>query len=94
MFYQLRVCRLLFHVAQPAVTVDKDRTDLLGVSNFWPKPTTEPLFPWQSWIGQLFLAVNLREHCNANILLCDPVEVIDDPPPRPERKGETESQTK
>ena len=68
-------------MAQPAVSVGEDRTDLIGVPAFWPKPTTEPLFTWESWIGQFFLAVNLREHCNANILLSEPAEVFDDPPP-------------
>ena len=62
-------------MAQPAVSVGEDRTDLIGVPAFGPKPTTEPLFTWESWIGQFFLAVNLREHCNANILLSEPAEV-------------------
>ena len=79
-------------MAQPAVLFGEDRTNFIGVPAFRPKSTTEPLFPWESWIGQFFLAVNLKEYCNANILLSDPVKVFDDPPPRPERKGETESQ--
>ena len=79
-------------MAQPAVSIGKNRTDLIGVSLFWPKPTKELLFTWESWIGKIFLAVNLREHCNANILLSEPTEVFDDPPPRPERKGESETQ--
>ena len=84
-------------MAQPAVSVGEDRTDLIGVPAFWPKPTREPLFTWESWIGHFFLrehcSTNLREHCNANILLSDPVEVFDDPPLRSERKGESENQT-
>ena len=81
-------------MAQPAVSVGEDQTDLIGVPAFGPKPTTEPLFTWESWIGQFFLAVNLREHCNANILLSEPAEVFDDPPPpppRPERNRESET---
>ena len=54
-------------MAHSAVSVGEDRTDLIGVPVFWPKPTTEPFFLWESWIGQLFLAGNLRKHCNANI---------------------------
>ena len=79
-------------MAQPASSVGKYQTDLIGVPAFWPKPTTEPSFTWESWIGEFFLAVNLIEHCNANILLCEPTEVFDYPPPRPERKGESETQ--
>ena len=66
-------------MAQPAVSVGVDRAGFVGVPAFWPKPTTEPLFPWESWIEQFLSAFNLREHCNANIILSDPVEVFDDP---------------
>ena len=53
----------------------------------------EPLFSWELWIGQFFIAVSPREHSNASFLLSDPVEVFDDPLPRPERKGEAENPT-
>ena len=35
-------------------------------------------------IGQFFLAVSLKENCDQNILISDPVTVQDDPPPKPE----------
>ena len=84
---------MTFHMAQPAVLVGEDRTDLIAVPAFRPKSKTEPLFTWESWSVQFFLAVNLREYCNANILLSEPAEVFDDQPPRPERKVESENQT-
>ena len=79
-------------MAQPAVSVGEDRTDLIGVPAFLPKPTTESLFPWESWTEQFFLAVNLREHCNAYILLSGPVEVLDDP--LPDQKEKEKQKTK
>ena len=72
-------------MAQPAVSSSEDRTKLLGVPSFWGKPSAEPLYPWEVWIGQFFLAVSLKENCDPNILLPEPAKVHDDPPPRPEQ---------
>ena len=71
-------------MAQPAVYSSENSTELLGVPSFWGKPLAEPPYPWDVWIGQFFLAVSLKENCDPNILLTDPAEVHDDPPPRPE----------
>ena len=71
-------------MAQIAVSSSEDSTELLGVPSFWGKPLAEPPYPWEVWIGQIFLAVSLKENCDPNILLTDPAEVHDDPPPRPE----------
>ena len=74
-------------MAQPANSVGEVRTDFIGVPAFSLKATTEPLFTWESWIGQFFLAVSLREHCNDNIPLSDPAEAFNDSPPVPNGKG-------
>ena len=66
-------------MAQPAVSSSEDRTELLGVPSFWGKPSAEPPYPWEVWIGQFFLAVSFKENCDPNILLTDPAEVHDDP---------------
>ena len=71
-------------MAQPAVSSSEDRTELLGVPSFWGKPSAEPPYPWEVWIGQFFLAVTLKENCDPNILLTGPAAVHDDPPPRTE----------
>ena len=80
-------------MAQPAVLNHDESSDLLGVPNFWPRPTPEPPFNWDTWIGQFFLATTLREHCDPNVLLSEPAENFDDPPPKAEREGESESVT-
>ena len=49
-------------MAQPAVPVNEDRTDLLGIPPFWAKPYVNPPFLWESWIGQFFLAVGLKDY--------------------------------
>ena len=71
-------------MAQPAVSSSEDRTELIGVLSFWGKPSAEPPYPREVWIGQFFLAVSLKENCEPNILLTELAAVHDDPPPRPE----------
>ena len=70
-----------------------DRSDLLEVPVFWPRPTPEPLFNWVTWIGQFFLVITLREFCDPNFFLSEPAEVFDDPPSKTERVIESELTT-
>ena len=70
--------------------MNEDRTDLLGIPPFWAKPSINPPFLWESWIGQFFLAVGLKDNINPQDLLVEPAEVIDEPPPRAESVGATE----
>ena len=74
-------------MAQPAVPVSDNRTDLLGVPVFWHKPTADPPTSWDSWIGQFNLAITLRERCDPRELLKTPGVVHDDPIPKPEAVG-------
>ena len=78
-------------MAQPAGSSSEDRTELLGVPSFWGKPSAEPPYPWEVWIGQFFFAVSLKENCDPNILLTEPAEVHDDPPPRSEQIPNSET---
>ena len=77
-------------MAQPAVPVNEDRTDLLGIPPFWAKSSIIPPFLWESWIGQFFLAVGLKNNINPQDLLVERAEVIDEPPPRAEAVGAME----
>ena len=67
-------------MAQPAVSTHKERTELLGVPVFWPKPSPDPICSWKTWIAQFFLTINLREPCDPKDILADPAEVFNDPP--------------
>ena len=69
-------------MAQPAVPLSEDRTELLGIPPFWAKPSINPPFLGESWIGQFFLAVGLKDNINSQDLLSEPVEI--EPPPKPE----------
>ena len=74
-------------MAQPAVPVSDDRTDLLGVPVFWLKSTADPPSSWDSWISQFNLASTLRERCDPRELLKPPGVVHDDHVPKPEAVG-------
>ena len=74
-------------MAQPAVSISEDRTDLLGVPVFCHKPTADPPSSWDSWIGQFNLAITLRERCDPREPLKRPGVVHDDPVPKPEPVG-------
>ena len=73
-------------MAQPAVPVNEDRTDLLVIPPFWAKPSVNLPFLWESRIGQFFLAVGLKDNINLQDLLVEPTEIIDEPP-KPEAVG-------
>ena len=80
-------------MAKPAVFNRDDGSDLSGVPVFWPRPTPDPYFNRDTWIGEFFLAITLREHCDPNYLLSEPAEVFDNPPPKAERIREPEYTT-
>ena len=71
-------------MAQPAVPVNDDRTDLLGIPSFWAKAFINPPFVWESWIGQLFLAAGLKDNINPHDLLIETAEVLDELSPETE----------
>ena len=77
-------------MAQPAVPVNEDRTDLLGIPPFWAKASINPPFLWESWIGKIFLAAGLKDNISPHDLLTEPTEVVDEPPPRPESIADDE----
>ena len=77
-------------MAQTAVPVNEDRTDLLGVPPFWAKAFINPPFLWESWIGQFFLAAGLKDNINPHDILVEPAEVLDEPPPRHETVADGE----
>ena len=78
-------------MAQPAVSVVDDRTDVLGVPIFWPKPTSGPPSSWDSWIGQLNSSITSRENCDPRELLKTPEAVHDDLAPMQQVTGRSEN---
>ena len=74
-------------MAQPAVPVKEDRTDLLGIPPFWAKISVNPPFIWETWVGQFFLAVSLKDKISPGEGLVAPAELVDEPYPKSEAPG-------
>ena len=74
-------------MAQPAVPVNEDGTDLLGILPFWAKTSVNPPFIWETWVGQFFSAVSLKDNISPGEVLVNPAELVDEPYPKPEAPG-------
>ena len=78
-------------MAQPAVPMNKDRTDLLGLPPFWAKTSVNPPFIWETWVGQFFFGrESQRQYFTGGATSC-PAEIVDEPYPKPEAPGPNES---
>ena len=78
-------------MAQPAVPVNEDRTDLLGIPPFGARTSVNPPFIWETWVGQFFLAVSLKDNISPGELLVAPAELVDEPYPKPEAPSAEEN---
>ena len=78
-------------MAQPAVPVNEDRTDLLGIPPFWARKSVNPPFIWETWVGQFFLAVSLKDNISPGELQVAPAELVDEPYPKPEAPNADEN---
>ena len=74
-------------MAQPAVPVNEDRTDLLGIPPFWAKTSVNPPLIWETWAGQFFLAVSLKDNISPWEVLVALAELVDEPYPKLEAPG-------
>ena len=78
-------------MAQPAIPVSDDWTDLVGLPPFWTKTSLSPPYSWYSWFGQFSLALGIKDNFNMSDNLAEPSVVHDVPPPRPEMKPDPET---
>ena len=69
-------------MAQPAVPVNEDRTDLLGISQFLARLSVNPPFIWETWVGQFFLAISLKDNISPREVLVAPAALVDEPYPK------------
>ena len=58
---------------------------------FWTSASSDPTWNFKIWLDQFMLAVTVKENVNPEIILEEPKEVVDEPLPRPETPGETET---
>ena len=61
-------------MVQPAVPVNENMTDLLGIFPLWAKPSIDQPFLWEPWVGQFVLAVSLKNDIISHDL-ADPAEI-------------------
>ena len=82
-------------MAQPAGFAAQDNWTDMGIPVFWASANLEP--PWQIkiWFEQFLMAVTVKENVNPEIILEEPKDILEEPPPRPEtpREGENEDAT-
>ena len=82
-------------MAQPAgFSAQDNRTDM-GIPVFWATASLDP--PWQIkiWFELFIMAVTVKENVDPELMLEDPKDILEEPPPRPEmpREGENEAAT-
>ena len=79
-------------MAQPAGLAAQDNRTDMGIPVFWASANLDP--PWQLkiWFEQFLMAVTVKENVNPEIILEEPKDILEEPPPRPEtpRDGENE----
>ena len=71
--------------------MNEDRTDLLGIPPFWAKTSVNPPFIWDTWVGQFFLAVSLKDNFSPGEVLVAPAELVDESYAKPEAPGTDEN---
>ena len=79
-------------MAQPAVPVKEDRSDLLGIPPFWAKSSVNPLFISETWVGQFFLVISLTDNISSGEMIVAPAKLMDKPYPKLEAPGPSKSE--
>ena len=71
-------------MAQPAgVAAQDNRTDM-RIPVFWASANLDPLWQFKIWFKQFLMAVTVKENVNPEIILEEPKDILEEPPPRPE----------
>ena len=84
---------MVYDMAQSSSSRNHDDKveSLTGVTAFWQAASLAPPVEWRIWIDNFFLAADLKEGCNARVLMNPPDATINEPLPKPEEpsSGET-----
>ena len=62
----------------------------MGLPVFWTSASSDPPWNFKIWFDQFLLAATVKEKLNPEILLEEPIAVIEEPLPRPETPGTNE----
>ena len=79
-------------MAQPAGFAAQDNRTDMGIPVFWASANLDPPWQFKIWFEQFLMAVTVKENVNPEIILEEPKDILEEPPPRPEtpRDGENE----
>ena len=92
---ELSLVLIGYQRAQPAgFAAQDDRTDM-GIPVLWASVNLDPPWQFKIWFEQFLMAVSVKENVNPKVMLEEPKDILEEPPPRPEtpREGETEAAT-
>ena len=79
-------------MAQPAGFAAQDNRSDMGIPVFWASANLDPPWQFKIWFEQFLMAVTVKENVNPEIILEEPKDILEEPPPRPvtPRDGENE----
>ena len=82
-------------MAQPAGFAAQDNRTDMGIPVFGASANLDPPWQFKIWFEQFLMAVTVKENVNPEIILEEPKDILEEPPPRPEtpRDGETDDAT-
>ena len=87
--------RIGYHMAQKTGFAAQDNRTDMRIPVFWASANLDP--PWQFKFSfeQFLMAVTVKENVNPEVMLDEPKDILEEPPPRPETplEGETEAAT-
>ena len=70
----------------------QDNRKDMRIPVFWASANLDPPWQFKIWFEQFLMAVTVKENVNPEIILEEPKDILEEPPPRPEtpREGENE----
>ena len=71
-------------MAQPAGFAAQDNRTDMGIPVFWASANLDPPWNFKIWFQQFLMAVTVKENVNPEIILEEPKDILEEPPPRPE----------
>ena len=79
-------------MAQPAGFATQNNCTDMGIPVFWASANLDPPWQFKSWFEQFLMAVTVKENVSPEVMLEDPKEILDEPPPGPETPREEENE--
>ena len=71
-------------MAQPAGFAAQDNRRDKGILVFWASANLDHPWQFKIWFEQFLIAVTVKENVNPEVMLKEPKDILEDPPPRPE----------